>query len=612
MLATLGQCAVHGLIRELDLHFGRFVCQLAGSQSEELLLGACLVSRQVGEGDVCIDLRTYAGTRVLEDQNQAWRAGLVAPSLAQWRAALLNTSVVGRPGDQALLILDEQDRLYLGRYWHFEAAVARQLLLRACKPIEKVDQRRISQELQRLFPVRETSTDWQKVAVALAVMKRLCVLSGGPGTGKTRTVTRLLALLAAQAAPKKLRVALTAPTGKAAARLTESISQEKQHLAGSDSLRETLSGEAVTIHRLLQAVPGTGRFRHHAENPLHLDVLVVDEISMVDLSLMARLLDAVPAQTRLILLGDKDQLSSVEAGYVLGDIWNGVGEPCYSEKLRSALCELTGESLPPGTALLRSPLSDCLVLLQKSYRFAADSGIGKLASAVHRGQVSKAREVLRNPTWPDLAFYSPAANEIPRRIAERAASGYGSYLRANQPQQALLALNRFRVLCALREGPYGVAQVNRYVEEGLQRLGWIDCRERWYAGRPIMITRNDYGVRLFNGDIGVVLPDPEADQQLRVFFVESGGNLRRLLPQRLPEHVTAYAMTVHKSQGSEFDRVLMLLPPEDSKMATRELLYTGITRARQHLEIWGTEPGITAAIQRKRQRSSGLRQQLWG
>jgi exodeoxyribonuclease V alpha subunit len=608
MLDILRQAADHGALRDLDVHFARWMAELAGSGTPALWLGACLASRRVGEGDVCLSLPEHAGRVLFEEQ--APQLALVAPPLRAWREALLASGVVGRPAEGTPLVLDQRDRLYLARYWQLEQDLAEALAARARRWAEGVDRARLRAGLERLFPASR-APDGQRLAAATALLRSLAVISGGPGTGKTRTVTAILALLAEQGVPAA-RVGLAAPTGKAAARLGESLRTVKQGLPLDPDLRSSIPEQAATLHRLLGAVPGRVGFRHGPDNPLHLDALVVDEASMVDLPTMSRLLAALPEHARLILLGDRDQLASVEAGAVLGDIC-GRGRPVWpSAGMREALGEVAGAGLPaPESEQGAPPIADTIALLTRSYRFAAESGIGALAARVNAGDAEGALALLQSGRHPDLR-YPPAPEHTPAALAEEAGAGYRTFLEQTEPAEALHALGRFRVLCALREGPWGVRQVNALIEAALRRAGLAAPQTGWYAGRPVMVTRNDYRLGLFNGDVGVLWPDPATGGALRVWFEMPDGELRRLLPAGLPEHETVFAMTVHKSQGSEFDRVMLVLPDRPSPVLTRELIYTGVTRAREHVSVCGPPAVLASAVRRRVERTSSLAERLWG
>jgi exodeoxyribonuclease V alpha subunit len=608
LFPALDRLVAAGALRPLDLHFGRWMGELAGGASDEVLLGACLASAGVGAGDVCVDLARYAGGVALPE------GGVRAPGLAEWRAALRASPVVGRPGDPTPLVLDDRDRLYLARYWWLEQRLAAAVRARATGGAPGVDRGRLREGLARLFPSSPGETDWQAVAAALAVLRRLTVISGGPGTGKTRTVTAVLALLAGQGLPARPRIALAAPTGKAAARLAQSVREVASALPLTEAERGALPREASTLHRLLGAVPGRVGFRHDAGNPLHLDALVVDEASMVDLPLMARLVDALPGEARLVLLGDRDQLASVEAGAVLGDLCGLALPGAYSRDARQALGEVLATPPPDssgGGSGAGPDLGDSVVLLRRSYRFRAEGGIGSLAARVNAGDADGVLEVLRSGGGGELVFETPGEGERAARLEAVAVPEYRAVLEAPGPEEALARLGQFRVLCAVRDGPWGVGAMNTLVERALVRAGFLEVGERDYPGRPVLVTRNDYGLELFNGDVGVLWPDVAAGGRLRAWFERPGGGLRPVLPARLPPHETAFAMTVHKSQGSELDRVLLVLPDRPSPVLTRELVYTAITRARRHVTVWAVEGVLAGAARERVRRTSGLRDALW-
>ena len=422
-----------------------------------------------------------------------------------------------------------------------------------------------------------------------------CVISGGPGTGKTYTLVLILALLLELERDRKLRIAVAAPTGKGS-RAHSGLNPDRQSQLGMrrDDQGPT-AGAPTTIHRLLGHLPDSARFRHDTDNPLPFDVIAVDEASMVDLALMAKLFRAIPASARVILLGDKDQLASVEAGAVLGDICaaagagsregTGMGRGTDGGPLTPSLSPSDGERVPvrAGEGSARDSLADCVVQLRKNYRFGEQSGIYRLSNAINEGRAEDALRILKdsgtNAAADLISTPLPRRGELKEALRARVTAGFNEFLKASDPVAALAALARFRILCALREGPFGVAGLNQVTEEILEEAGLIRPQDPWYARRPIMITRNDYNLKLFNGDIGLLLPDADSGEP-RAFFPGPDNTLRKFLPLRLPAHETAFAMTVHKSQGSEFERVLLILPERESPVLSRELLYTGITRAR--------------------------------
>lgn len=534
-----------------------------------------LVSEAMLEGDVCIELAAHAAHGELE----------------AWAAALRASALVGRPGDFAPLILDERRRLYLARYWNHERKLADDLLARAAAPFDDIDAARLQADLDRLFgapPANGVAADGQRAAAEKAVLRRLCVISGGPGTGKTSTVVRLLAALQMHYRGA-LVIRLAAPTGKAAARMQEAVREAKRKLGLDAAILAAIPEQAGTLHRLLGTRPDSPAFRHDRSHPLPLDVLVVDEASMIDLALMSRLAEALPPHARLILLGDRDQLASVEAGAVFGDLCAGAG-----------------------TAQIG--FADAIALLHKSYRFGADSGIGKLAQAIRRGDAEAVLALLRTPPAPDLRWREDGWRDHGAALALRLHQGYRDYfsaVRARAPVDALFGLfGRFRVLCAHREGGAGVEGLNRLLEDGLRSGTENAPRGPWYHGRPVMVTRNDYPLALFNGDIGIAF-DSGGEDGLRVYFQGAEGQLRDFAPGRLPPHETVYAMTVHKSQGSEFDDVLLVLPDTAAPVLNRALLYTAVTRARRHVELWGEAAILEQAVSRESARSSGLKERLW-
>ncbi len=608
-----------GVLSALDLQVARALSRLVAEQDPLVLLGAALASRAPHCGHVCVELarplRIDASTGLPPDWS--W------PDPEAWAAALSKSLLVGDGQQPTPLVLDSAGRLYLRRYWQYQELLAERIRERAGSLVPDIDFTLLGTCLRRLFPLSD-GPDLQKQAALSAALRRFCVISGGPGTGKTTTVLKVLVLLLQHARARgrfPLRIALVAPTGKAAARLAESLRTNLPSLEVEPEVRAAIPEHSQTIHRCLgyQARTPT-QFRHNAATPLAVDVLVCDESSMVDLALMAKLVDAVPPGARLILLGDRDQLSSVEAGAILGDLCNTGHSPRgYSRAFADSIRQITGEDPPARGAPEREPgIWDCMVQLDKSWRFDPHSGIGALAQAINGGDGAAARALLgqnraqtpgRALGWIPLEETSDEAE----LLAARLVAGFGAYLRETDPAQALQAFGRFGVLCAHRRGPFGVERLNRLARQSLARAGLVLPTGTWYPGRPVMITRNDHQAGLFNGDVGLTLPDPERPEQLKVHFPSDDGcGTRTFHVASLPEHQTVYAMTIHKSQGSEFNQVLLLLPPRASPILTRELLYTGVTRARERIVVAGSPAIIEQAVQRRVQRASGLRDALWG
>ena len=525
------------------------------------------------QGHVCLPLRSQAARR------------------------LRSSPLVGKPGDYAPLLLDGADRLYFARHWHDEHRLAVRLSAMAAD-VQPADAARVRAALDPLFPSANLGQgpDRQKLAAALAARQRLLVISGGPGTGKTTTVVRLLALIASLS-PRPLVMAMAAPTGKAAARLSESVQKARDALPVAEAVRGQLPGQAQTLHRLLGLRPGQARPRYHAGQPLPLDVLVVDEASMIDLELMARTVDALPPHARLVLLGDRDQLPSVDAGAVLADL---CGRVAYRPATRQWLAEASGETLPETPDAL-GKLADCVMLLTHSHRFRADSGIGELARSVNAGEGEAAWRVLQEGRFDDIEL-RPALDETALMAGRR---DYLQAIRAGAPlDEAQAAFGRFMALAGERRQ---VAQINAAMERSLEAEGLKQPGRDWYPGRPVMIAANDYGLGLFNGDIGFAVA---RDVGVRVAFPMPDGEWREFAPGRLPEHDTVFAMTVHKSQGSEFDEVWLALPDRPGNVLDRPLVYTAITRARRRFVLAGAKPVWDDAVSRVNVRYSGLPDQL--
>jgi exodeoxyribonuclease V alpha subunit len=607
-----------GRLREIDVHFGRFMHDLAEGDRPALALAAALASRATSEGHICLELQRWAGHSAPADSGGPEIPA--APGLEEWEAQLRSTPVVGAPGDYAPLILDARHRLYLYRYWRYESDLAAEIRRRAAAaaPPETVRTAVLRDALRRLFfpSGHPSGTDRHKIAAVVALLKRFCVVTGGPGTGKTTGIAKILALLIEQAAPDRPEILLAAPTGKAAAKLGASLRTAREKLDCSPAVRAAIPEEAQTLHRLLRPIAGGPDFHYDSDNPLPADIVVIDEASMVDLALMAKLIRALAPESRLILLGDKDQLASVAAGAVLGDICAGKATAGFSPEMARCLAQLTGDRLS-GDLVGRQaagPLSDCIVPLKKSYRFAPAGGIDALRRAVNAGDADRVLMLLDESGDGPVALQTPTGpGHLFKLLRQRLATAHRGLPACKDPAQALAMLEGERLLCVVREGPWGVQAVNQWVEtrQSVQRRSGAD--RRWYPGRPILITANDYRLGLYNGDVGITLAENEGDaDRLSVFFPAQTGEIRKIPVHRIAEHETAWAMTVHKSQGSEFDHVHLILPDSDTPLLSRPLLYTAVTRARATVTIYGRRRILAAAVGRSIQRSSGLRDALWG
>lgn len=644
-LPSLQSALAQKRLRALDVAFADFLAERDPGLDPALYWLAALVSRQLGEGHPCLDLRLLPDLLAEQPWPEPWHtlaAAVHDDGNLHVPASRLLAGADGLPAD-APLVLDGP-RLYLRRCWDQERAVARGLQhLLAREPAPPAPLRT---ELDRLFPPADAATpDWQRIACALAARSGFAVITGGPGTGKTTTVVRLLGLLQTlhlREHDTPLRIRLAAPTGKAAARLGSAITAQVDRLDVAAAVRAAIPTEVVTLHRLLGARPDTRRYRHDPGHPLPLDALVVDEASMVDLEMMATLLAALPAGARLILLGDKDQLASVEAGAVLGDLCRLADTPRYDAATLAWLKAATGSELGDATHH-PAPIDQAIATLHTSHRFAVDSGIGKLAEAVNAGDAVAAQALLasgRNdlvwlPGADDAALEALILGHAGEAAAvpHRGLANYLEWLRAQRPANdadaaayvawatgSLAALNHFQLLCALRHGPLGVDGLNRRAASALRRQRLIDAEEGWYEGRPVLVTRNDYRLGLMNGDVGLCLRvpalDPAQGMRLAVAFPATptphadAPAIRFVAITRLADVETAYALTVHKAQGSEFDHVALLLPPAANAVATRELLYTAITRARRSFTLIGTAAVTATSIAQRTQRHSGLGERL--
>lgn len=580
--------------QSLISHFAQQMCRINGTESPELFLAAGLLCHEIANGNTCLELNRYAGqsSKTFFNENET---EVTFPALEEWQSTLESSHGVGiQTGDQPIRLEKENGSpaLYLSRYWQYEETLAVGILKKLNQPLQNVHIK--SDLLDQLFPVENGGDPIPKQAALSALQHQFSVITGGPGTGKTTIVVKLLALMIAEHmkvySDEPFRYQLVAPTGKAAARLKESILARKEDLRSitgiTQDVLECIHSETSTIHRCLGTIPGKVSFRYHHSRPLPLDCLIVDEASMVDLALMSKLVEAVPEHAKIIFLGDEHQLASVEAGSVLGDICRSLNQ---IQKFQPAVSKLL-----------------------KSHRFDSEKGIGKLAKLINSGNGLKAFEFIQEQSkhsaegiveWKNL----PAPSRL-NLFLKPFEDHYEKLMQQESIEAVFGQFESFMILCALKRSVYGSIFINKLLEQRLKKKAGIADDQYWYAGKPIMITTNDYQMDLYNGDIGIVFPDEESGE-LKVYFkLETG--FRKVSPNRLPGFETAYAMTVHKSQGSEFRRILMMLPPEFNPIVTRELIYTGLTRAKKGAILVGKELAFKQSIKAEITRSSGLGQKL--
>lgn len=607
MSALIASLREKGAILAIDAELARTLGALVGETDEAVLLGVALASRATREGHVCADLGRLA-ERAMSDEDGEDIPGFTLPGLDAWRSSLSASKLVGDGSRVTPLVLDPRGRLYLARYFDDERRVACALRRMSASRIDVAKPKRLADLLVRLFGERPADTaDLQRLGAQVSTVSRLTVITGGPGTGKTTTVAKILALALSDAIDRgkaRPRALLLAPTGKAAARLAEATARARAMLDCPEPLRSSIPDTAQTLHRALGASRPGRALRLDTDRPLFADVVVVDEASMVDVTMMRRLVEAVPETARLVLLGDHRQLSSVEAGAVLADICGDFVRPRYSRDLATRIERTFGEPVEPEFVEERARgISDSIVGFTRSYRFGKSTPIGGLADAVEHGDADAVVDLLTSRA-DGLALLAPPSDRAAHpELAKMTVEGFRSFAGASTPAEALARAEAFRVLSAHRHGPLGVVDMNETIERLLSERGLLGRAPG--ALRPVLVTKNDASIGLFNGDVGVSFRD--ASGGLRTHFTRPGtAGTRALSLARLPSHEPAFAMSVHKSQGSEFDSVIVVLPPPGSPLLVRELLYTAVTRARRRLIVHAPIASIRQAVERRMQRASGL------
>ncbi len=576
------------LISDLEVEFARTLLRVSPDLSPTVLVTAVICLFHQANGNICVFL-----DRIHQDKRIADLLKLLPnheTQLESLQDELRASSVVGSPGEFKPLILEE-NRLYIQRYWKYENELVAWIKERASRKSSNLT-KEIVEVIQEQFKANKPDeTDWQKVAVFLSVLKDFLIISGGPGTGKTFTVRKIIeAVQVADTIPK--RIALAAPTGKAAQRLSESFQN-----GSSTELK------ANTIHKLLGARMD-GSFAYGKNRKLPYDVVIVDEASMLDIRLWIQLIRALSDQTKLIVLGDKDQLSSVEAGAVLGDICEGA-ENVFSKALVETLSQCQVAIDAKETA--EESLNDCIVLLTKSYRFGASSGLKLLSEAINTENPALAIDILTNSEINDVHWLEPNHNTVPSIIRKYCVKVFSDNAKEN-PIQQFKAYANSQILCAIRKGDFGIERVNREAEEKIKIKAAIPRSREWFNGRFVLFTKNDAFLKVQNGETGIFLTGANSEGKVMV----EGNEERQFSVSRVKEYQPAYAITVHKSQGSEFKNVVLLLPEEHNPVITKELLYTAVTRARQNLLVVGSRAVVEQAILQRISRNSGLVAKLWG
>ncbi len=641
--AQLSQLRETGVLEAADVHVADAVARLTGAEAPDVLLAVALAVRAPRLGHVCLDLRRLHEVGVATEEGD--RAELELPELAGWRATLSASPAVRAPSEVervAPLVLDG-DRLYLDRYWRYEQRLVARLRDLVVAELDDREPLALTMALDRLFPTADDEV--QRRAAEVAATRALTVLTGGPGTGKTTTLVRILATLGLTApAGAPPRAVLAAPTGKAAARMAEAVRGATAALDVPSEVGAALEQlPALTVHRLLGYRPDRPtRFRHDRDHPLPFDVVVLDEASMASLPLMAKLVDALPAGARLLLVGDRDQLASVDAGAVLHDICGPDHDldPPVDPRAEAPVDPRAEASVDPLAEASDAPsvevpaVADAIVRLTRFHRFGVDSGIGAVARTIrrldapeegrHPGDVLALLRGERTETevgvgYEDIALRTPgpaADGPLPTALLDQIVDAYAAPVRAavagEDPSVVLAGFERLRVLSALRRGPEGVGALDRAIAAGLARVvDGFSTEGRFPIGQLLMVTRNDQRLELYNGDVGVVIRDPADPARRRVAFPAAGGTVRVLSPARLPEVESVFAMSIHKSQGSQFEEVVVVLPRRDVPLLTRELIYTAITRAQQRATVVADESVLTEALRRRVQRASGLTERLW-
>ncbi|MDR9418930.1 exodeoxyribonuclease V subunit alpha [Gracilimonas sp.] len=588
-----------GYINDLITEFVRFLIQIDENISDEVLTAAtcCMFMQQ--DGHICLDLNKPDSNIFLFEEKETG-VRLDAKTFSAWNSALLGSDIVGKAGETKPLILEE-NRLYIHRYWTYEEELTEWINKRSSQTNE-LSKEEIDVLSKFINPSQDLfEVNWQQIAICLSFIKDFLVISGGPGTGKTYTVLNIIAAQALANADDNYRIALAAPTGKAARRLINSIEKGKNNLSKEIVGKIKLPESALTVHKLLGANYSGSRFKYGKENPLPYDLIVIDEASMLDITMWTRLLRAVGSDTKLIVLGDKDQLASVEAGSILGDLCGG--ENSFSAHIVDRISKLTGFNIPKEDNPSIASINDCVLFLTKSYRFNEHSGIKNLSDAIKRSDFEQVWSLLNSTEYPDIEVAEPNSETMGRLIEEYAVRHHQQVVASDEKR--LPVSNEKKILCAMRKSELGTERINLNAEKQIKRNIGVLISEDWYDGRTVMATKNNGLLRIKNGELGIFNKNDGL-----VHF--EGENDIQVSPARLVDYEPAFAITIHKSQGSEFNDVAIILPSKENSILSKEILYTAVTRARRNTLVIASKEILKKTITRSISRNSGVRQKIWG
>ncbi len=598
----------------IDLWFGQKITELDAREETVILITAAFISRLSRQGDVCLNLNAYTGkTDILYKEDDACASSFVFPEIKKWLQILNTRPCVGEPEEYKPLILNK-NRVYMYKFWVWEKKIAKYIKSKSGEPFEQCDINAAKQIFNRIFDIDNPKTYPIILAGVSALLKKLTVIIGGPGTGKTTAAANILAMLinieTAKNSDKNMKIAFAAPTGKAAARLKEAMAKVKTDINYDKKILSLIPETSYTIHRLLKPTFDFSAYRHNKTNPLDFDIIVIDEASMIDIKLMTALIEAIDKDTKVIILGDKNQLASVEPGAVLADICGDNKAESFSKNFISLVQQITGINQNSLKNLqIKDNSFDNIIEFKTDFRFDKESGIKKLSDLINDQKAKEAFDYLKKGSKKDIKFITvkkPA--DLHYELQKAVLTYYKDYLTSENLEDCIRLFNQFKILCAVKKGYYGINTLNMAIEKMLEAKKLISLKTKWYHKKPLLITKNDYQTNLFNGDTAIVF---NTDQNIPYAVLsDSNGKIRQIACSMLAHYQTAYAITVHKSQGSEFDNVILVLPDAKYPVLTKELIYTAVTRAKKKVTILGTEEIFLYCVQRKAERASGLKEEL--